>query len=793
MKKFILNLMLMLLLILPCAFIFAACDNGDSGTSVSKLVLETNGQTYESDGYNVNFDYGSYSGMGDYNLYVVDNKGNTTQLTEADADKVTYGIYTMDGVNVDVDSIYHLDAGYYYLKYTYEGVSYRIGITVNPIYDQRSYTIKFNYDSALHNDYNYYQAYAGFDVSVKRGQDNVTGFGNIKALTSDEYSNLNAKNTFAEKQTYLNDHGEYFFYDDNALTSLEVGTYYLTAYVENTGNYISGWTLPNYSTQVQVRKGDYLNFLKASLSYESNPERYNEVVNPEVSFNYGDNNTTGNIALSTFSLNDSNDYLFGATMSFVSPTSEVNSTHNGTTRNARIQLRELNADELQVARYTVSESNGNEYNVYYEADYVTKNFNNVNQNFPVTLHITKGELNAPTFITNSFAYNGQPVVVRNNISDGNFQTYFEDGLVALSTTGGYVAQATNVRVEPYNACIYLTDKTNWQWSYWTYDPEPTLVKTTDDVIYSFTIVKQSQTYYDISVNGLNYHPTYNQLTEEYEGGLYNSETGRYEVDGVANGQYTFGIVDPDTEILRSNGDWHWAIKQGDDIIAQTSVAAGTKTYTLTITKYGHYTIYISKDGDSNYYDMEQNSFEIYIKGLTPDNIEEINAAFEAVEGNYQNLVVTDDKIYITADLIPEAVAGGTWKVYYSGETEALEVGDYVDMYAWLVASDLFKNGLIIVKFEPTNTLYSVIEFTMDIAATENRYLTNPSNMRQLLQEMFTSGEVYTEERNVVFGADIYTFNGESDELDETDYSGTITNTAGTLTLSNDTENLMNSY
>ncbi|MBO4569759.1 MAG: hypothetical protein J5689_00880, partial [Clostridia bacterium] len=190
MKKFILNLMLMLLLILPCAFIFAACDNGDSGASVSKLVLETNGQTYESDGYNVNFDYGSHSGMGDYNLYVVDNKGNTTQLTEADADKVTYGIYTMDGVNVDVDSIYHLDAGYYYLKYTYEGVSYRIGITVNPIYDQRSYTIKFNYDSALHNDYNYYQAYAGFDVSVKRGQETVTGFGNIKALTSDEYSNL---------------------------------------------------------------------------------------------------------------------------------------------------------------------------------------------------------------------------------------------------------------------------------------------------------------------------------------------------------------------------------------------------------------------------------------------------------------------------------------------------------------------------------------------------------------------------------------------------------------------------
>ena len=165
MKKFILSLMLTLLLILPCAFIFAACDNGDSGASISKLVLETNGQTYESDAYNVNFDYGAHSGMGEYDLYVVDSRGNKTQLTAADADKVTYGIYTTENVYVG-DDIYHLDAGYYYIKYTYEGVSYRIGVTVNPIYDQRTYTIKFNYDSALHNDYNYYQAYEGLMLAL---------------------------------------------------------------------------------------------------------------------------------------------------------------------------------------------------------------------------------------------------------------------------------------------------------------------------------------------------------------------------------------------------------------------------------------------------------------------------------------------------------------------------------------------------------------------------------------------------------------------------------------------------
>ncbi len=711
MKK-IIKYLLVLIFIVPAAFMFFACgetDNGGGnnpgggtpsnlGTLYGIYVQYGDEEKQQNYWFSTNFEYGEdVSEVHNYKIIANYRKNPNLEIDKNNPDlTIEYFMksYSDGGeVRTPIQTIPETpDVGSYLIVITYQQQTAEISFYVeqntseDPNY---SFVVK----SAGETEDNTY-AYNTEDdvvVSVKDANNqNISNdnFSSVYYLTEAQYEEYSqCEDTFVAKQEYLsnimsgNNIDNWVSTDENGRImtgSLDVGTYYFFTYVYSMGNYSTCYTNP---VRVVVKKGTIIVSTVGNFELKGEFDVWNNYSSADWD---SETLTLADVTISTidYTQDDNPGLYFGDTplsyfgnYVFSSPETKIKGIGNN----------------LQSVDFVLNEEYQNNYNTL--------------PSIQIPVVINKYAISRPCVygtyedIDYETTYNGSEI-------------NFTEQLQYYSNTLSSITNATKTNAGTYTSVISIKEPEFFEWDnrYLSEGYNYGEFNTTNNTAsFVWKINKAYQTGFRVKVK--NASGEFNN--SNYSGG----ETAWYN----NNGGIDIEIVYDDENIIRpATTNWYWAFLHDDS----TSTGNGTLLHSETqnsrlnkinVTECGSLCVYLANTGDSNFEpfgDIENITedstiaFQFGVVKAELPNATEIQAQLNSYPETVQLSADNNDQFTVPASMFPtnSYSSQGTW-VLKNTYGDVKNVGDSVNGSS--SAGDTFSWTL---SFVPTlSDIYNVLD------------------------------------------------------------------------------------
>ena len=772
MKK-IIKYLLVLIFIVPAAFMFFACgetDNGGGnnpgGGTPSNLgtlygIYVQYGDEEKSQNYcfSTSFEYGAdISEVYDYKIIANYRKNPNLEIDKNNPDlTIEYFMksYSDGGeVRTPIQTIPETpDVGSYLIVITFGQQTAEISFYVeqNPSVDP-NYT--FVVKSAGETDDNTY-AYNTEDnvvISVKDANNqNIENdnYGSVYYLTEEQYEEYSqCEDTFVAKQEYLsnlmsgNNINNWVSVDENQkviTSSLDVGTYYFFTYVYSMGNYSSSYTNP---VRVVVKKGTITVSTVGDFVLKGEFDVWNNY-NSETWDS--ENVTLADVIISTIDYTqDDNPGLyfretplsyFGSYV-FSSPETKIKGVGNNP----------------QSVDFVLNEEYQNNYNTL--------------PSIQIPVVINKYAISRPCVygtyedIDYETTYNGSEI-------------NFTEQLQYYSNTLSSITNATKTNAGTYTSVISIKEPEFFEWDnrYLSEGYNYGEFNTTNNTAsFVWKINKAQQDRYSMRMVVKNANGEIEQTVNAYTG----DTTNWYNDNGGMNIEITY----TDGANLPASTTWYWAVPaeytgEGTSTGLATILNSQTtgRQNKVNVTICGTIMVYLANDGDDNFepFGDKENlindsiGFQLFINKADLPNATEIQAQLDSYPATVQLSADNNDQFTVPASMFPtnNYSTQGSWvlKDVYGNIKNA---GDAVDSSP--CAGETFSWTL---NFVPTNTdVYETLykEFVLELI-----YKDLPI-AGQINQELETITQTTHKLYYAPYNGDDCTITIPSSVFPETDYS-----------------------